>query len=147
MITKPLSQEKKDEKVIYTFFYSKLCLLILSYHSFKKLLSSKHNTQKFISNFKLQKEIVNINENPAKAIPDDSLVLNSDSRSVCVEIAGHTHVSRRTARTRNSPSRTLFVTKICLLIPALCSIIMGFSIVLHGLLTVNHILIRLHSDL
>jgi len=99
VITKPLSQEKKDEK--------------------------------------LQKEVVNINENPTKAIPDDSLALNSDSRSVCVEIAGHTHVSRRTARTRNSPSRTLFVTKICLLIPALCSIIMGFSIVLHGLLTIG----------
>jgi len=99
VITKPLSQEKKDEK--------------------------------------LQKEIVNINENPTKGIPEDSVVLNSDTRSVCVEIAGHTHVSRRTSRTRNSPSRTLFVTKICLLIPALCSIIMGFSIVLHGLLTIG----------
>lgn len=99
VITKPLSQEKKDEKQ--------------------------------------QKEVVNINENPTKAIPEDSVVLNSDTRSVCVEIAGHTHVSRRTSRTRNSPSRTLFVTKICLLIPALCSIIMGFSIVLHGLLTIG----------
>lgn len=29
------------------------------------------------------------------------------------------------------------MTKICLLIPALCSIILGFSIVMHGLLKVN----------
>jgi len=99
VITKPLSQEKKDEKP--------------------------------------EKEVVNINENPTKALPEDSVILNSDTRSVCVEIAGHTHVSRRTSRTRNSTSRTLFVTKICLLIPALCSIIMGFSIVLHGLLTIG----------
>jgi len=99
VITKPLSQEKKDEKP--------------------------------------EKEVVNINENPTKAILEDSVTLNSDTRSVCVEISGHTHVSRRTSRTRNSTSRTLFVTKICLLIPALCSIIMGFSIVLHGLLTIG----------
>ena len=32
------------------------------------------------------------------------------------------------------------MTKICLLIPALCSIILGFSIVMHGLLKVNRMI-------
>ena len=87
-------------------------------------------------NLQPEKEVVNISENPTEAPCDDSVVVSSDSRSICVEIAGHTHLRKRS---RSSPSRTLFVTKICLLIPALCSIIMGFSIVMHGILTVCYI--------
>jgi len=99
VITKPLSQERKDEK-----------------------------------------EVVDLSEDPnkeTKAPCDETVVVTSDSRSICVEIAGHSHVRQRTRPTK-SPSRILFLTKICLLIPALFSIIMGFSIVMHGILKIGN---------
>lgn len=77
---------------------------------------------------KLEKHIVDISEKSCEEA--EKITTSAESRRICVEIAGHVRPKTRIAK---SSSRILFVTKICLLIPALCSIILGFSIVMHGL--------------
>jgi len=79
---------------------------------------------------KLEKQIVDISEKSC----EEAETTSAESRRICVEIAGHVRPKTRIAK---SSSRILFVTKICLLIPALCSIILGFSIVMHGLLKIG----------
>jgi len=81
---------------------------------------------------KLEKHIVDISEKSCEEA--ENITTSAESRRICVEIAGHVRPKTRIAK---SSSRILFVTKICLLIPALCSIILGFSIVMHGLLKIG----------
>jgi len=81
---------------------------------------------------KLEKHIVDISEKSCEEA--EKITTSAESRRICVEIAGNVRPKTRIAK---SSSRILFVTKICLLIPALCSIILGFSIVMHGLLKIG----------
>ena len=83
----------------------------------------------------MEKEVVEISDNPIGTGCDETIVVSDDSRSISVEITDYSH-SRQRARSSKSASRVLFITKVCLLVPALCSIIMGFSVVMHGILKV-----------
>jgi len=102
VITKPLSQERKDEKP--------------------------------------EKEVTDPSKEPTeetKASCDETVVIVSDSKRICVDLAVNSHARQRTRSTKSS-SRNLFLIKICLLIPALFSIFLGFTIFMDVMFKMEH---------